>query len=412
MADLRIAFGTPFDEQVAFLRQKLALPTQQWDDIQRSAHDRAFVVAGATKAALLADLHAAVVKAAEEGKGLGEFRKDFKAIVAKHGWTGWTGEGSPAGEAWRTRVIYQTNMATSYAAGRYRQLTEPAFVELHPFWRYIHRDGVRHPRPLHVAWHGLTLRHDHPFWDTHFPPNGWGCGCRVTPVTKAEGLRSAKAGLDDPPQGWDAKDPKTGAPVGVDKGFDYAMGRSWHPNLDSYPFEIAKKAVFDNLRDGVFARWHQRISDRVTLELQDTIYKDMSKVDMIVNLRRKLDSKEEYPIAVLSPDNVQRMGVKTQVVQLSAYDLIKQHISRQNQSFDALAYFDAQTNLDTPRLVVLQDGQMTLFVSDAAGRWYVAVLQKTVTKEKVYLKSFRYSSIKDALLQRKKGEVLLDTIES
>lgn len=227
MADaLKFGFGTPFQEQLEFLRQKLAVPTQQWDDIQRSAHDRAFVVAGAAKAALLADLHAAVIKAAEEGKGLREFEKDFKRIVAKHGWTGWTGEGSAAGEAWRARIIYKTNMATSYAAGRYRQLTEPAFVALHPYWRYIHRDGVRHPRPLHVAWHGLTLRHDHPFFVTHFPPNGWGCGCRVTPVTKAEGLRSAKAGLDEPPAGWDKPDPKTGAPVGIDKGFDYAMGQN------------------------------------------------------------------------------------------------------------------------------------------------------------------------------------------
>ena len=184
------------------------------------------MVAGAAKAALLADLHAAVIKAAEEGKGLREFEKDFKRIVAKHGWTGWTGEGSAAGEAWRARIIYQTNMATSYAAGRYKKLTEPAFVALNPYWRYIHKEGQLHPREDHQAWHRLTLRHDHPFWRSHFPPNGWHCHCRVTPVTKAEGERSAKAGLGEPPLGWDKPDPKTGAPVGIDKGFDYAMGQN------------------------------------------------------------------------------------------------------------------------------------------------------------------------------------------
>ena len=242
-APLKFGFGTPFQEQLEFLRQKLAVPTQQWDDIQRSAHDRAFVVAGAAKAALLADLHAAVIKAAEEGKGLREFEKDFKRIVAKHGWTGWTGEGSAAGEAWRARIIYQTNMATSYAAGRYRQLTEPAFVALNPYWRYIHKEGQLHPREDHQAWHRLTLRHDHPFWRSHFPPNGWHCHCRVTPVTKAEGERSAKAGLDQPPAGWDKPDPKTGAPVGIDKGFDYAMGagraRSWQSIIDDKLLNLA-----------------------------------------------------------------------------------------------------------------------------------------------------------------------------
>lgn len=228
MADaaLKFGFGTPFQEQLDFLRAKLALPTQQWDDIQRAAHDRAFVVAGAAQAALLADLQNAVIKAAAEGKGLAEFRKDFKSIVQKHGWTGWTGEGTKAGEAWRTRVIYQTNMATSYAAGRYQQLTEPAFLKLHPYWRYIHREGAINPRPQHLAWHGLTLRHDHAFWATHFAPNGWGCGCRITPVTQSEGRRSANAGLDEPPAGWDKPDPQTGAPVGIDKGFDYAPGQN------------------------------------------------------------------------------------------------------------------------------------------------------------------------------------------
>lgn len=223
---LNIGLGTPFQAQIDFLRQKLRLPTERWDEIQAAAHDRAFVVAGATKADLLADLHQAVIKAAEGGAGLQAFRKDFKGIVAKHGWTGWTGEDTPAGVAWRTKVIYQTNMATSYAAGRHAQMSDPEVLKLHPYWRYIHSDGVLNPRPLHLAWHGLTLRHDHPFWTTHYPPCGWGCQCRVTSVTRLEGEASARAGLDEPPAGWDKINPRTGAPVGIDKGFDYAPGAS------------------------------------------------------------------------------------------------------------------------------------------------------------------------------------------
>uniref|UniRef100_UPI00260AED33 phage head morphogenesis protein n=1 Tax=Rhodoferax sp. TaxID=50421 RepID=UPI00260AED33 len=168
-------FGTPFAAQIEYLRQKLNLPTQRWDDITGRAHDKAFVVAGVAKADLLADLHTAVLTRATDGAGLNAFRKDFKAIVAKHGWTGWTGEGTTEGEAWRTRVIYQTNMATSYAAGRWAQMTDPEVVKLHPYWRYIHSDGVLNPRQQHVAWHGLTLPWDHPFWKTHFAPNGFNC---------------------------------------------------------------------------------------------------------------------------------------------------------------------------------------------------------------------------------------------
>lgn len=214
-----VGFGTPFADQLAFFRRKLNLPTEQWDDILRSAHDRAFIVAGAAKADLLQDLRGAVDSTMASGGGLGEFRAKFRAVVATHGWTGWTGEGSTQGEAWRTRVIYQTNMATSYAAGRWQQLNEPGFAARRPYWQYLHADGQLHPRPLHLAWDKLTLPREHPFWAEHFPPNGWGCRCEVRAVVRPE-LDAPTA----PPAGWDKPDPKTGVPVGIDRGFDYAPG--------------------------------------------------------------------------------------------------------------------------------------------------------------------------------------------
>lgn len=251
--DLNVGFGTPFQAQIDFLRQKLRLPTERWDDIQRSAHDRAFVVAGAAKADLLNDLHQAVIRSATDGAGLRAFQKDFKDIVAKHGWTGWTGEGTKEGEAWRTRVIFSNNMSTSYAAGRYKQMTDPEVLKLHPYWRYIHSDGVLHPRPMHLSWHGLTLPADHPFWQTHYAPNGWMCHCRITSVTRKEGEASARAGLGEPPAGWDKIDPKTGAQVGIDKGFDYTPGAGIDTSLRQmvqdklilYPDAIAKALAAD-----------------------------------------------------------------------------------------------------------------------------------------------------------------------
>ena len=101
MGNSSFGFGSPFQAQIDYLRQKLNLPTERWYDITRAAHDRAFIVAGAAKADLLTDLHQAVIQAATDGRGMRGFQKDFKTIVAKNGWTGWTGEGSAAGEAWR-----------------------------------------------------------------------------------------------------------------------------------------------------------------------------------------------------------------------------------------------------------------------------------------------------------------------
>lgn len=215
-----MSYHQPFAEQLAFFKQKLNLPSERWDDIRHEEHDRSFIVAGAKAADLLSDLNAAVSKAIASGTGLDAFRKDFKSLVAKNGWTGWTGEGSKQGEAWRTKVIYQTNLATSYAAGRYQQLTDPDLQSVLPYWQYKHADGVMYPRPLHVGWDGLTLPTDHPFWQTHFAPNGWGCHCRIIAVPKSDYLTAVANGKGP------ADAPAADDLAGIDSGFAYTPGAS------------------------------------------------------------------------------------------------------------------------------------------------------------------------------------------
>lgn len=224
----------PFSEQIAFFRRKLNLPTERWTDIWKSAHDRAFVVAGAMSADLLDDLRDAVDGAVAGGTTLAEFRRDFLAIIERRGWAGFTGDdratqGRTGGRAlaWRTRTIYHTNILTSRAAGRWQQLNDPELLKERPYWRYVHSDFVSNPRPQHKAWgdSGLTLPAGHPFWKTHFPPNGWGCRCTVKAV------RAPNAGdATEPPEAWDTRDAKGRLP-GIDKGWDYAPGANARAEL-------------------------------------------------------------------------------------------------------------------------------------------------------------------------------------
>lgn len=203
----------PFAEQVDFFRGKINLPTNTWRDIQKNAHDRAFVVAGATAADLLTDLREAVDGAIAGGETLEDFRKRFDKAVAKHGWD-YRGERN-----WRTRVIYQTNMATSYAAGRLGQLRQAADDGL--WWMYRHNDSVQNPRPLHVSWDGYAAPASSTWWQTHYPPNDWGCHCYITAVhpdqVKRRGGRTG-------PAPDDGTDPKTGTPAGIGEGWDYMPG--------------------------------------------------------------------------------------------------------------------------------------------------------------------------------------------
>ncbi len=210
----------PFREQIDFFRQKVSVPTRAWTDVWREAHDTAFMVAGAYKADLLGDLRQAVDKAITGGTTLREFRADFDQIVARHGWQ------YKGSRGWRTRVIYETNLRTSYSAGRYKQLTDSAMLARRPYWIYEHSPASVHPRPLHLAWSGTVLEASDPWWSTHFTPNGWGCKCSVRALSRrdaeARGISEAPA---DGVREWTAPDGSAHeVPNGIDPGFDYAPG--------------------------------------------------------------------------------------------------------------------------------------------------------------------------------------------
>lgn len=210
-------FRQPFAEQAAFFRNKMGnlIPTEKWTDVQKSGHDTGFMVAGAAKADLLADFAAAVDRGITEGKSLNAFQKDFAHIVDKHGWS------HTGGRDWRSRVIYQTNVSVSYAAGREAQIEEAGFK----YKMYQHSDSVAHPRPLHLSWNGLVLPVDHQFWETHTAPNGWGCGCRIIGIrNQAAAERLGGRWGDNPPDDWDTINPKTGEQLGIDKGWGYRPG--------------------------------------------------------------------------------------------------------------------------------------------------------------------------------------------
>lgn len=256
----RSVLKRPFNEQIVSFRARLGdlVPTSRWDDISGAAHDRAFMVAGAMKADLLANLAEAVDSAITDGTGLEAFRARFRDIVSERGWHGWTGEGARRGEAWRTRVIYRTNAATTYAAGRWAQLMEGGF----PLLVYRH-GGSREPRPQHLAWDGLTLPPDHEFWASHAPPNGWGCSCYVVGA-RSEAAAVRLGGRPDVtlPSGWNRPDPRTGAPAGIDRGWNHAPGASavetildLRDKLDHLPARPSIDLIQDWLRRPAFGDW-------------------------------------------------------------------------------------------------------------------------------------------------------------
>lgn len=223
----------PFAEAVEFFQGKVNLPTARWDDLRHGAHVRAFSVAGMMRDDWLGEVRTALEKARASGGGLAEFQKDFDAFVARSGWQ-FNAKGTTDDErrAWRARIIYKTNARVAYMAGRYKQMTDPDVLKYRPYWQYQH-SGAQHPRKAHLAWDGLVLEASSPWWDVHFPPNGWGCGCDVIGLNKRQLAALGKSGPDPTPDGetYESPDPRTHEPEirypGIDRGWEYNPGKEW-----------------------------------------------------------------------------------------------------------------------------------------------------------------------------------------
>ena len=184
---------------------------------------------------LLADIRAGVDKALAEGTTLREFRRELEPLLKKKGWWGrksvvdpLTGESVEAqlGSPQRLETIFRTNLRTAYANGHWDSIQRTK--ERRPYLRYAAVMDDR-TRPEHRAWHGTVLPVDDPWWETHAPPNGWNCRCRVIAVSERMLQR----------QGWQVSErpasptrpvlnKRTGevaqVPVGIDLGWDYNPG--------------------------------------------------------------------------------------------------------------------------------------------------------------------------------------------
>ncbi len=251
--DLSYAFRLPPEKAIAYFRAKGYAFSWDWHDLWQEAHAKAFTVAKALRMDVLEDIRDAVDRALNEGQTLAEFRRDLEPRLKAKGWWGKVtvgdGEGGARqvqlGSPWRLKTIYRTNLQTAYMAGRWQAFMEN--VDDRPYLQYVAVLDSR-TRPTHRALHGKVFRYDDPFWRDLYPPNGWGCRCRVRALSSddiaARGLRVEQSGkrlsteeaLVSKQTGelrqvaaYRFRDPVTGKPLTMrpDVGWSYNPGMAW-----------------------------------------------------------------------------------------------------------------------------------------------------------------------------------------
>ena len=177
--------------------------TTNWQDMWHEEHAQAFTISRLTRQDLLAAIHQGLLESVQGDLTRTDWMKNTEELLRKHRWWGrkevrdrkQKGEKvattfNPA----RLALIYDTNTRHAYAAGQWQRIQ--AAKHTHPYLRYVTRDDAR-VRDEHRAWHNVTLHVDDPWWDTHFPPNGWRCRCRVVPMSREDYERGV---IEEKPQ--------------------------------------------------------------------------------------------------------------------------------------------------------------------------------------------------------------------
>ena len=217
-------------------------PTFAWQDMLADAHSEAFVVAKMMDLDLLSEIRSQVDQALAKGITLHDFKKNLIPKLQDAGWWGRKDVVDPKtgrvvkaqlGSASRLETIFRTNLQTAYSAGHWAnaQATKKAL----PYLVYDAVDDHR-TRSEHKALDSLVLPVDDPFWNTHYPPNGWNCRCGVIQMSQqdldTEGLNVSKRPKIKRSL-W--KNPRTGkwrrVPKDLDPGWDYNPGKAGYQRL-------------------------------------------------------------------------------------------------------------------------------------------------------------------------------------
>ena len=204
--------GAAPKEALDYLRGKKTSPGFSHLDVFNEEHRHAFSAAKILRTDALGAMRQAVDDALLKGDTYRTFEKGLKAKLTEMGFWGHqdvydrkTGQMVTIDVPSRLALIYDTNMRSARAAGQWARIQRTK--DSHPYLLYQIGASTHH-RPQHVAWHGLLLPVDDPFWAQHMPPNGYNCRCSVQQVSKRSRSRLLEEGVTSP----DAK------PILDDKG--------------------------------------------------------------------------------------------------------------------------------------------------------------------------------------------------
>lgn len=351
-----------------------------WQDTAAAMHVRSFTVAKMMEVDLLRTVQDALDDAIRRGTPYEQFAADMEPLMRRKGWWGRktvmdprTGEmrevqlGSPA----RLRTIFDANVRTAYAEGQWQRIERVA--DRMPYLRYSAVLDAR-TRPHHRAWHGIILPVDHPFWETHFPPNGWNCRCGVQQL----------GGEDLEANGWQvSRDPAIRTrswtnrntnrtyrvPVGIDPGWDHNVGKT---NLRVRTRQLLAEKV----------QALPELAADASMRVHRGMFEGRAFRDFMANVRAGQETW--WPAGAVSGERLKEMGLgkdHPRLVDITP-DTASQPKHRERwKAYSADDWARVQTMLDNGRLIIQGSNKWKVEMNDAAGKPWMIGIKRTVNAE-------------------------------
>lgn len=392
----------PDEEAIAALRRRGLnfIPSGHWTEVWQKAHQTGFTVAQSTGFDILKDIHLALVKAMAEGLTFDRFRKDLTPLLQRKGWWGRAERSDPLtgelrevqlGSPRRLQTIFDVNLRVCAAQGDWER--QRSVKDARPYLRYTALLDNR-TRPLHRRWHGIILPQDHPWWETHYPPNGWRCRCKAMSVSgedlEQEGWEVSEA-PDEGEEPW--VNPRSGEMIMVPRGID--PGWAYNPGKADAATQAAE-LMMDKVGDcpPFIGSEALRMALPLTPEGERTVLARQAVTRLVqAGLAAWMRNPgRPFPLAVLSLEDAAEIGASVQVARISAETFAKQkaHHPELTPEDYALAHEAVEKGKK-----FRQDARNLAFVLDRPGG--VAVIVKaTQIGDELYVTSLRRLSGKDA----------------
>lgn len=201
--NINLDFSTPPYEAIAMLQSKKATSLLGIDkdtkaQLKQDFYNKSFVVSKVADIDVLSTIQQSLVKALAKGQSFHSWKKELKPFLEKSGYGNLNNS--------RLKKIYATNIQSAYAQGRKKAQMARSSPKEYPkidsltdrkvdidiakyddgiYFRYVTMQDSR-VRALHAKLHNIILPRKHPFWERYYPPNDFGCRCRVEVISADE----------------------------------------------------------------------------------------------------------------------------------------------------------------------------------------------------------------------------------